>query len=296
MKKKIRITAFLWMAFAITSQAQDKVIRLYDGKAPGSENWNWNEAVNDSNMFHTRVVYNVSDPTLTVFAPASGTANGTAIVIAPGGGFRMLSINSEGYDEAKWLAAKGVTCFVLRYRLVHSTSGDPVKDFMDAMKDRKQNDSTMSTVIPLSIADGLAAVSWVRTHAAEYNVKPDRIGFMGFSAGGTVTMGVVYNGKGDSHPNFIAPVYAYVPTQMSAMSVPTEKTPAFILAATDDQLGLAPHSVGIYNKWLEAKQSAELHIYTKGGHGFGSRVQNIPTDHWIDRFVDWLEVQGLLKK
>jgi dipeptidyl aminopeptidase/acylaminoacyl peptidase len=70
----------------------------------------------------------------------------------------------------------------------------------------------------------------------------------------------------------------------------------FVLAASDDQLGLAPQSVQIYNDWIASKKPAELHLYTRGGHGFGMRKQNIPTDHWIELFYDWLSVQGLLKK
>src|SRR5690606_34949609 len=97
--------------------AQHKVIQLYEGKAPGSENWTWSEAVSDSNTWNTRVVYNVSTPTLTVFQPEKGKANGTALIIAPGGAFHALSIDSEGFHVAEWLAKKGVTCFVLKYRL-----------------------------------------------------------------------------------------------------------------------------------------------------------------------------------
>jgi acetyl esterase/lipase len=93
---------------AITSTAQQKVIQLYEGAAPGSESWTWSEAENDSNMWQTKVVYNVSKPTLTVFQPAEGKANGTAVIIAPGGAFHALSINSEGYDVARWLVEKGV--------------------------------------------------------------------------------------------------------------------------------------------------------------------------------------------
>src|SRR5262249_49527939 len=88
-------------------QAQQKVISLYEGTAPGSESWTWNEAENDKNMWQTKVVYNVTKPTLNVFVPETGKANGTAVIICPGGAFYALSINSEGYDVANWLVQKG---------------------------------------------------------------------------------------------------------------------------------------------------------------------------------------------
>ena len=106
-------------------------------------------------------------------------------------------------------------------------------------------------------------------------------------------MGVVFGANASSHPNFIAPIYAYLPAELKT-AMPSEKTPAFIVAASDDQLGLAPHSVMIYNKWLDAKQSVELHMYARGGHGFGMRKQNLPTDQWIERFGEWLQQQGLI--
>ncbi|HEY5773416.1 MAG TPA: alpha/beta hydrolase, partial [Chitinophagaceae bacterium] len=172
--------------------AQQKVIQLYDGPAPGSENWTWNEAENDNNSWQTKVVYNVSRPTLTVFTPEAGKANGTAVIIAPGGAFHALSINSEGFDVAKWLAQKGVTCFVLKYRLVHSLTTDPVAEVMGKWG-KKEFEDDNKAVIPLEIADGRAAIAYVRKHAAEYDLNPNRIGIMGFSAGGTVTSSTLFN-------------------------------------------------------------------------------------------------------
>ena len=294
MKWKTLIIVFYAVSLSSFAIAQEKVIQLYSGKPAGSENWTWKEAVSDSNLFRTKVVYNVTQPTLTVFVPDPAKANGTAIVIAPGGGFQLLSINSEGNDEAKWLAAHGVTAFVLRYRVTHSVTNNPIQEMMTNLRDHKVMDSISGLIIPLAVTDGLAAMTYVRTHASEYHIQPDKIGFMGFSAGGTVTMGVAYKSNADAKPNFIAPVYAYLPPEFSSMQV-RDNMPAFIVAASDDQLGLAPHSVTIYNKWMEAKQSAELHMYAKGGHGFGSRKQNLPTDSWIERFGEWLQLQGLLK-
>ena len=274
--------------------AQQKVIQLYDGPAPGSENWTWNEAENDNNSWQTKVVYNVSRPTLTVFTPEAGKANGTAVIIAPGGAFHALSINSEGFDVAKWLAQKGVTCFVLKYRLVHSLTTDPVAEVM-AKWGKKEFEDDNKAVIPLEIADGRAAIAYIRKHAAEYDLNTNRIGIMGFSAGGTVTSSTLFNYTKENRPDFAAPIYPYFPTEMHG-TIANDAPPIFIVTASNDGLGLAPHSIDLYNKWLSTKHDAELHMYARGDHGFGMRKQNLPTDNWIERFYDWLGVQGLLTK
>jgi acetyl esterase/lipase len=273
--------------------AQQKVIQLYDGPAPGSESWTWTEAENDQNMWQTRVVYNVSRPTLTVFQPEPGKANGTALIIAPGGAFHALSIDSEGFDVAKWLVEKGVTCFVLKYRLAHSLTTDPVKEVSEKWG-KKEFDDENAAVIPLGIADGRQAIAYVRKHAGEFNVVPNRIGIMGFSAGGTVASGALFNYTNDNKPNFAAPVYPYFPKEMIG-TIGKDAPPLFIVTASNDGLGLAPHSVDLYSAWLNAKKDAEVHMYARGDHGFGMRTQNLPTDKWIERFGDWLAVQGLLK-
>ncbi len=275
-------------------QAQQKVVSLYEGAAPGSESWNWKEAENDKNMWQTRVVYNVANPTLSVFFPEANTANRTAVVICPGGAFYALSINSEGYDVARWLAKKGITCFVLKYRLVHVTTDDPTAEVARVIGKPEFEEQT-GKVIPLSLADGKAAIAWVRKHADEYNIAPDRVGIMGFSAGGTVASAAAFNYTKENRPDFVAPVYPFFPASMYG-TIANDAPPMFLAAASDDQLGLAPHSVDLYNKWIGSKKSAELHLYSKGGHGFGMRNQNLPSDSWIDRFGDWLSTLGLLKK
>ena len=278
--------------FCMSVSAQNKVVRLYEGAAPGSENWKQQEKENNNNMWQTRIVYNVAQPTLTVFAPDPATANGTAVIISPGGAFHALSIDSEGFDVARWLNAKGVTCFVLKYRLAESKTDDPVKE-LQAKGPKGLQDA--APVIKLAAADGLKAVEHVRSRAKEYNVNPDRIGIIGFSAGGTVAASVAYNYTTASRPNFVAPIYLYYAAELRK-DVPPDAPPMFILAATDDPLGLAPHSVRLYNDWTAAKKPAELHLYSTGGHGFGMRKQNLPSDQWIGLFADWLGAQGLLKK
>ncbi|MEJ7680118.1 MAG: hypothetical protein WKG06_20110 [Segetibacter sp.] len=156
------LSGILFSAGILT--AQQKVIQLYKGAAPGSENWTWNEAESDSNAWKTKAVYNVSHPTLTVFTPDSMSSTGTAVIIAPGGAFHALSINSEGYDVAKWLVKKGVTCFVLKYRLAHSLTTDPVAE-MTAKWGKPEFNEENKAVIPLGIADGKTAIAYVRAHA-----------------------------------------------------------------------------------------------------------------------------------
>ncbi|HZB15496.1 MAG TPA: prolyl oligopeptidase family serine peptidase [Chryseolinea sp.] len=284
---------FFFLLISVNIIAQEKVIQLYDGPAPGSESWTWSEGENNNNLWKTRVVYNVSKPTLTVFQPEAGTANGTAVIIAPGGAFHALSIDSEGFDVAKWLAKKGVTCFVLKYRLARSLTADPVKEVTDKW-DKKEFTDDIAKVIPMGIADGRAAIAYVRKHADEFNVLPSRIGIMGFSAGGTVTSGTLFKYTRENRPDFAAPVYPYFPKAMID-SIAKDAPPLFILTATNDGLNLAPHSVDLYSAWLSAKKDVELHMYARGDHGFGMRTQNIPTDKWIERFGEWLDVQGLLK-
>jgi acetyl esterase/lipase len=286
------IFSLLFSLWALTAMSQDKVIPLYPGAAPGSETWKQEEKESRTNSWNTRIVFNVAKPTLTLFAPEASKANGTAIVICPGGAFFALSIDSEGFDVARWLVDKGVTCFVLKYRLIECKTDDPTTELTKI----PDLDPVVAPVIKLAMADGKAAIGYVRQHAKEYNVNPNRIGIMGFSAGGTVTASVAFNYTPETRPDFVAPIYAQYEWAPKPNGVPADAPPMFVLAATDDQLGLAAHSFALYRDWIAAKKPAELHLYAKGGHGFGMRKQNLPTDHWIERFADWLEVQGLMKK
>lgn len=273
--------------------AQQRVIQLYQGAAPGSENWTWSEAESDNNAWKTKAVYNVSRPTLTVFAPDSMSSTGTAVIIAPGGAFHALSINSEGYDVANWLVKKGVTCFVLKYRLARSLTTDPVAE-MTAKWGKPEFNEENKAVIPLGIADGKKAIAYVREHASEFGVDPKKIGIMGFSAGGTVAASAAFNYNSENRPDFVAPIYPYFLPEM-VTSIPSDAPPMFIVAASDDGLNLAPHSVNLYTQWLTAKKPAELHMYSTGNHGFGMRVQHLPSDTWIERFGDWLRLNNYLK-
>ncbi len=291
--KRFVIRTLCAVVFLANVAAAQDVIPLYPGLAPGSTQENYPEKQYFSKIWNTDVVTNVTKPTLTVFKPSAESRNGSAIVICPGGGFMALSISSEGTEVAKYLAARGMTAFVLKYRLAH-TGDDATQEFTTLIQDKEKFNEMLEKVEPLTVADGLAAVTYVRQHASEYGVSPDRVGIIGFSAGGAVTVGVAFHYTPEGRPAFVAPIYAGGMPKEAA--VPADAPPMFVAAATDDSLGLAPQSVALYEAWLGAHKPAELHMYAKGGHGFGMRKQNIPTDHWIDRFADWLELEGFLKK
>ncbi len=277
--------------FAAFTGAAQQIIPL---DAKGSENWNWQEKEYFSPIFNTQIVYNVVRPSIAVYAPEAATANGTAVLICPGGGFHTLSINSEGVDVAKWLVKKGVTCFVLKYRLVHSITDDPVKELMAGMADPKKFDVDNAALVPLAIVDARTALTYIRKHAADWHLSGNRIGIIGFSAGGTLAETTAFDYTNENKPDFVAPIYPYVPPGQS-LEPAKDAPPMFIAAASDDQLHLVPGSLALYNKWLAAGIPVELHLYAKGGHGFGMRQQKLNSDSWIDRFGDWLNQQGLLK-
>lgn len=291
---KVMLFSCLCLVASLCVRAQ-KVIQLYNGAAPGSESWDWQEAVSEKNAFNTVAVYNVTKPTLTVYEPDAGTANGTAVVICPGGGFRLLSINSEGIEVAKYLVKRGVTCFVLKYRLKHTLSDNPVQEMMNDLSDANKGkfEDETKAVIMMAIEDGRAALAYVRKHAADYGLKTDKIGIIGFSAGGTVAGASSFKYTPENKPDFSAPIYGFVPPQVTG-DVAADAPPMFLTAATDDQLKLVPGSVNLYNLWLNAGKSVEMHLYAQGGHGFGMKKQNIPTDKWIDRFADWLQQKGFI--
>jgi len=293
MKTFVRRRLCLVVFLASLAAAQD-VIPIYQGTPPGSSPENYPEKAYFSKLWKTDVVSNVSKPSLMVFKPSAELRNGTALVICPGGGFMALSISSEGTDVAKYMVAKGVTAFVLKYRLAH-TGEDATQEFAAAIAEHDKFRQIVGSVIPLALADGRAAVTYVRQHASEWGVSPDRVGMIGFSAGGAVAGDVAFHYTPEGRPAFVAPIYAGGESFKDA-TVPADAPPMFIAAATDDQLGLVPVSIGLYEKWTAAHKLAELHIYAKGGHGFGMRPHNLPTDHWIDRLADWMELEGWLKK
>ncbi len=282
-----------------TGGFSQKLVRLYDGKAPGSEDWNYDEIEFSSPMMAGRMIRNVVDPTLEVYMPEKSLASGTAVIVCPGGGNIWLSYSSEGTDVAKWLAGKGITAFVLKYRL-NKTPEDETEfakftmEFLSRiMVQPSEGDSTRRAPVPLPSEkylggeDGIRAVEYVREHASEFGIDPEKVGIMGFSAGAGVTMHVIINSAPERQPDFAAPVYG---GWLGDSKIPAYAPPLFILAAADD-----PISEGcpdLYKAWRAAGKSAELHMYSKGGHGFGMQQRGLPVDTWIERLYDWMIASG----
>lgn len=166
------------------------------------------------------------------------------------------------------------------------TGEDAIAEISELSRTNKSKISEeVGRVMPLSIADGLTAISYLRNHAKEFDIKPDKIGFMGFSAGGAVTMGVAYNYSEENRPDFLVPVYPWT-TEMPVQTPQKKSPPMLIVCASDHPLGLAPGSIELYNSYHKLGLNVALHMYSKGGHGFGMRKKGIATDTWIERFYD----------
>jgi acetyl esterase/lipase len=279
-------------AFAQTSTPPaPKTINLWPGVAPGSEQWKQSETVIGPAGNHR--IINVSTPTLTTYLPDPAIATGTAVIIAPGGGFVWLSIDSEGYDVAKWLASRGVAGIVLKYRLfqVEGQDAAQVTQSANTALAAVQRDRTLiDGYQKYGIADGIEAVKVTRAHAAEWKISPDRIVFAGFSAGAIVTSAVVLHS--DAHPNYAAPIYGGPFNEVPP--IPKGLPPIFLAVAQDDA-GAGPLVTRFYDALKAAGYKPELHLFSSGGHGFGMRKQGKTSDHWIDEFYYWLEAQGLTR-
>ena len=273
-----RISSVMAIVF-LTSAACAQTVNLWPGVAPGSENWTQKEVTIE--MSWGTVLQNVVTPTLTAYLPEKSKATGTSVIVAPGGACIALAMKHEGSDVATWLEERGIAAFVLKYRLEeHKGEGIPP-------------DLNMDEACKYGIADGIQAMKVVRQHAAEWGVSPDRIGFMGFSAGAMVTSGVLLQSDAGARPAFVAPIYGgpfgVMPT------IPANLPPIFLAWAQDDDLVL--ESVGKFYEALKAAgNKPELHIYSAGKHGFGMRKQGTTSDHWIEEFYWWLQAQGFAKQ
>tara|TARA_B100000678_G_scaffold53809_1_gene43039 strand:+ start:9221 stop:10141 length:921 start_codon:yes stop_codon:yes gene_type:complete len=243
------------------------------------------------------IVFNVSDPELELYAPAPGEASGTAVVVAPGGGFVGLAYEQGGTEIARRLAENGVTAFVLKYRTLLS-EGDPQKlpavhmEEMMALMARIQTGEPEEIPImageETAIADGARAMELIRQNADEWGVDPERIGMLGLSAGAFLAVDLAI-GEEASRPDFVGLLYGGLRTP-----VPADAPPAFIATAADDELIRADDSFRIFQAWKEVGAPAELHIYQSGGHGFDIRPTGKTSDEWFDQFMTWMGDRGLL--
>lgn len=300
---RIPALAGLLACLAIPATGQETVIPIWPGAAPGSEKWTRKEGT--TAFGNEPRVRNVVRPTLTAFLPKTGNGNGTAIIVAPGGGFRFLSWESEGTKVARWLSDRGVAAFVLKYRLVDTgaTDAEFQKRIQEMFRTLSRpaagntsgrgplDDPETTQVMAMAAEDGRQAIRVVRRRASEWGIAPDRIGIIGFSAGGMVADEAALRHDAESRPNFVGAIYG---APFGEFTVPQDAPPLFILCADDDAL-VARGSARLYAKWKEAGKPAELHIFAKGGHGFGMNHQGLPVDHWIEQFRDWLGGQGFMK-
>jgi acetyl esterase/lipase len=267
------------MAFCCHAQTAPQTLNIWPGTAPGSEKWIQKEKV-ETNTPIGAVVSNVVTPTLTVYLPEKTKATATGVIIAPGGAFVRLAMDLEGHDVARWLQNKGIAAFVLKYRL------------MEKRQEGIPADLNMDEAGKYGKADGIQALKVVRQHAAEWGISPDRVGFMGFSAGAMVTSATLLQQDPTARTNFAAPIYGGPFGQMPA--IPAKLPPIFLAWAQDDALA-ANYVVRFYDALKSAGHNPEAHIFSAGGHGFGMKKHGTSSDHWIDEFYYWLEAQGFTR-
>lgn len=285
---------------AITeTRAQQQVIPLWPGKPPGEIKELPPEADTtgpDGNLIDGRRVMrigNVSTPTLTVFPAPADKANGTSMVICPGGGHYILAWDLEGTEVAEWLNSLGVTAFVLKYRV-------PARD--------PENEPRWRA----AVQDAQRAMSIVRSRAAEFSIDPERIGIMGFSAGGeTALLASVFEERTYDHrdaaesvsqrPSFTGLIYAAGVTDWTSgekldhVTVNADTPPTFLAHTADDFVPVS-NPVVMFQELKKAGVQAELHIYSEGGHGYGLRETHQPVTTWHHRMADWMRVNGWLEK
>lgn len=250
------------------------------------------------------VVRNVSEPSLTVFRPDPARANGVGVIVCPGGGWRILAWEHEGVDLGVWLAERGYTAFLLKYRL-SATPEDPAEfarqsaDMAASLTrplpaaktprslDRVMNDPATRAAREAAADDGRRALAIVRERAAEFDVDPGRVGLIGFSAGAFLVADVALD-PGGAPVGFVAPIYG---GETRGRPVPADAPPLFTAVAQDDRL-LVSVVRGLCDDWFAADRPVEHHLFARGGHGFGMSRRGQPTDRWIDLFETWLVDQG----
>jgi endo-1,4-beta-xylanase len=278
------LSVTLALLAASPALAQSGAVPLWPNGAPGPAADNSPETVRLSPQ-GDHVVSHVTRPSITPYLPAPGTATGAAIIIAPGGGHRELWIDHEGYRVAEWLSAHGIAAFVLKYRL-------------------SQEPGTPYTLDRDSLGDIQRAIRLVRGRAAEWRVDPDRVGVMGFSAGGELAAFAAWRDavptpgndpidRLGARPAFAALIYPGN-SPRGAFSVATP--PTFLLAGDQDSPQVAEGVADLYLQIHRAGGSAELHILAGVGHGFGMRDSNpVAVKAWPTLLYNWLDARGFLK-
>ncbi|MBC8165334.1 MAG: alpha/beta hydrolase [Bryobacteraceae bacterium] len=279
------ILVTLLPASGIVSAAEPAIVSLWPQGAPGSEAKSSEEVTRIAQPNGDRVVSGVHKPSITVYLPSGAVKSRAGVVIAPGGGHRELWTDHEGHNVAKWLSEHGVAGFVLKYRLA------------------REKDSTY-TIEGASLDDTQRAIRVVKSRAQEWGIEPERIGVMGFSAGGELAALAAVRSTGtnsqpkdevdklSARPAFQALIYPAIPAGAQPSK---EMPPAFLACGENDRLNISQGLPELYLAMKKAGMSAELHVYGKAGHGFGLRPQvKSPVQEWVQRFHEWLDVQGFL--
>lgn len=275
---------------AIEAPAQPDAIPLGTGTLPDAkaqESWH--------QQYGSRFARNVTDATLTPFLPDPAKATGAAVVVAPGGGFRTLSMENEGWDVARALADRGVAAFVLKYRL--NQTPEDLAAFQrsyemppeGAPRPPRPEPAEMAKAIAPQLTDAEAAFALIRSRADEWNIDPDRIGMVGFSAGAALTMATGIYGP-NANPAFLGDIYG----PLTAMDVPADAPPLFVALAADDPL-FPETDFGLIRNWRAAERPVEFHYYEQGGHGFGMYPKTTTSTGWFDAFASWLTMHGFMK-
>ena len=249
---------------------------------------------------------NISKATLTPFFPEKGKANGAVVIVAPGGGYRWLSMGNEGWEVAEALAKKGITAFVLKYRLF--PTAEKLEDFTAWMNRPRpapapapapgsasqKTDEAPKNTNPMAqmdlsnqLEDAEAAYAMIVKNATTWGIDTKRIGMIGFSAGAGLTMHATLNSK-TMKLAFIGPIYG----GMGPVKVPADAPPMFNVIASDDFLFNS--QCGVIDSWFKAKRPVEFHLYQNGGHGFGLGNPNRTSNKWFDAFIHWLEVNKFM--
>lgn len=295
--RRLLFVAFLVLPRAVSAQE----IRLWPGKAPGSETWSISEATTRSPSGE-RTITNVSDPTVTVFLPAPATATGAAVIVAPGGALRLLGWDNEGVKVAEWLSSKGMAAFVLKYRTLQippagnrgrggppgapepGTAPRQEMQIRNANANPAPDNAALTDVLHMGIADAQQALRLVRRNAAAWRVDPARVGIMGFSAGGGVAIGSALAERSDASPDFLVSIYG--PSLMD-VNVPAHAPPLFI-AVGSTHFNVTNGCLALFAAWKAAGKPAEIHVYDQVSAGFGMAKRGLPVDSWTDRLHEWL--------
>lgn len=287
----------------LSAFAADPVeLRLWPGKAPGSENWTVPESI--TNRGGSRVATNVSDPTLTVYLPVAVKSNGAAIVVAPGGALQALSLDGEGTRVAEWLNSKGIAAFVLKYRLRQQPPGQNRADgppprggaprqeltIVKGNANPAPGDAVLDEVLRMGVADAQQALRLVRQNAEKWHIDPKRVGLMGFSAGGGVSVGTVLANAPGASADFLISVYG---PSLQDVNVPENAPPLFI-AVGSNHFNVTNGCLALFAEWKKAGKPAEIHVYDQVNAGFAMSKRGVPVDTWPDRLLDWMQLHKLL--